>query len=210
MIKDGGSFPIDIVYSQDIELRTYAKYKVSWKALGFNYLTCGATCNKVECVQFIESTVKILDENNTEISLNQFNQFNKEEELDLSCNCHGFTFSYGKYFINDRYVAPILSDEYEVVEDQLRINKKDFDVVVLYDINGNVIHSARLKFDLFLHKEGIRKFSAVKTLEEITSIPDYQNLIPKFYKKKDRNCDGFCLHSIGEDPENKFSNDNKY
>ena len=28
MIKDGGSFPIDIVYSQDIELRTYAKYEM--------------------------------------------------------------------------------------------------------------------------------------------------------------------------------------
>jgi hypothetical protein len=67
-----------------------------------------------------------------------------------------------------------------------------------------------LKFDLFLHKEDIRKFSAIKTLEGITSIPDYQNLIPNYYKKTDINCDGFCLYLIGENPEGKFSNDDIY
>jgi hypothetical protein len=38
MIKDGGSFSIKIIYSQDIELITYAKYRVSFKAIGFNSL----------------------------------------------------------------------------------------------------------------------------------------------------------------------------
>lgn len=210
MIKDGSFYPIDIVYSQELVLKNYESITVSWKANGLTYRTCGEYSHKIECVKFMEETVSITNQNQTESSLSEFNKTHPNEELDLSCNCHGFTFSFGKFFIQDRFVPLILEDEYELVSDQNRIEKKDFDVAIFYNQTGGVIHSARLKYDLFLHKQGLRKFSAVKSIQEITSIDEYIGLFPKFYKKTDRNCDGFCLNAIGEKQEEKFSNDNKY
>lgn len=210
MIKDGEFYPIDIVYSQDLVLKNYETINVSWKANGLTYRTCGDSCYKIECVKFIEDSVSVISQNKIKSTLEDFNKTHPDEELDVSCNCHGFTFSFGKFFIQDRYVTPILNDEYELVSDEKRIHLKDFDVVVFYNHNGDILHSARLKFDLFLHKQGLRKFAAVKSIKEILTINEYIGLFPKYYKKKDRNCDGFCLNAIGETPENKFNNERKY
>jgi hypothetical protein len=59
---------------------------------------------------------------------------------DWSCNCHGWTFTGGRYLIADADVEPILQDnDYSPVE-QPEVS----DLVIYRDEQGSILHSARV------------------------------------------------------------------
>ena len=208
MIKEPNNFPVQIKYDQTITLKNYARYRVQWESKGYTFLTCGEKENKIECVELIPQSIKIenLANPGQYIPLEHFNQVNPNEILDLASNCHGFTFSYGKFFINTRFVPLILEVEYIEVQDDKAINEGNFDVLVLFDKNGEAVHSARYQYELFLHKEGTRNYSACKDVKDILNISEYQDCSARYYKKANRSCSGFCINSVTEPYTPLFKN----
>ena len=133
------------------------------------------------------------------ISLNDFNVLHPGEQLDFRCNCHGFTFTNGKFWIANDYVSCILKDEFIEVRDERSVKEGDYDIICLRDrINKEWIHSCKHIYNLFIHKEGVRKFTIHASKNEIISIPEYSGSYIHHFRKKDRSCPGICLNSVGE------------
>ena len=187
------------------------RFELRWKSKVLQYYTCGSNSKLVECLDFIDESLSIkeLFENDKPgifLSLDEFNSINPEETLDLKCNCHGFTFANGKFFINTHFVDSILEDEFTEVINSSDIVRGDFDVICFKNQFNEWVHSCKFKFELFIQKEGIRKFSIHRTFDEIQKIEEYKNTTPHFFKRNERNCHGICLNAIGEEHIKTFAN----
>lgn len=211
MIKKSNSVKVIEYFSHTIEMKNGNTYNFRWKSYVLPYLTCGERESVVECLKIIPESLVIgqigPDNIHSEsISLEQFNQINAIEKINLQCNCHGFTFANGKFWINNKFVNQILKDEYDEVFSEKEIETGNFDAVCIYKDN-EWIHSFKYRYDLYLHKEGLRYFSVDSSLKDLLSISEYSSGSVHYFRKKDRSCFGICLNAIGEKYEKSFSNE---
>jgi hypothetical protein len=199
-------------YSQNVLLLSGEKYRLEWESDILHYFTCHADMSVIECMDIDMKSLSIQqnlggDIYGEKLTLIDFNNLNPNEELDFRCNCHGFTFANGKFWIADHFVDVILKDEFIEVKDIARINSKDYDIICLKDsAKGEWMHSGKYIYDLFLHKEGVRKFTVHASEDEVLSIPEYAGSEIHYFMKKDRSCPGICLNSIGEKHIKSFAN----
>lgn len=200
-------------YEQYITLKNQRVYQLRWKARVLPFYTCGGENNLVECLDCLLDSIVFrevlgLGTYGVPLSLEAFNALNIEEPLYFNSNCHGFTFADGKYFISNYFVNCILSAEYEEVTDKAKIKSGDFDVLCLKDkTTGEWIHSCKYQYDLFLHKEGFRKFAIHTNEAAIEKISEYAHTSPHYYKRKQRICRGICLNAVGEPFFKTFENE---
>lgn len=200
-------------YEQYLTLKNQKTYCLYWKAKVLQFYTCGHHNNLVECLEYIPNSLffRELFPNGglgSTITLDEFNSCYADEPLNFKSNCHGFTFSHGKYLINNYFVDIILNNEYEEVVDKHQIHEGNFDVLCLKCNDTNEwIHSCKYQYDLFIHKEGLRQFSIHLRKEEIIQIPEYQNTTLYYFKRKQRTCRGICIHPIGEEFVPLFGNE---
>jgi len=187
------------------------KYELQWKNKVMQYYTCGQNAYEIECLNFLIDTLTIREVIGNElykdpINLSEYNYKNPEEPLDFTCNCHGFTFANGRHFIDNYFVTNILDDEYLEVTDSESIGSGDFDIVCFRDPSNEWIHSCKYKYELFIQKEGIRKFSVHRSINEIHQIPEYRNSDICYFRRRDRSCCSICLNAIGEPHVKTFAN----
>lgn len=209
MIKQSNLPKIIEHNQQHIAAKNGEKYEIKWKSKVLKFYSCGANTYTVECLEMIPGslTIKHLDEGNMGefISLKEFNNDHVNEQLDFRCNCHGFTFANGKYFITNYFVNDILEDEFEEVTDLQNINSGDYDVICFLD-SGEWIHSCKYQYELYIQKEGIRKFSVYTDISMINKIDEYVEAKIHYFERKQKNCTGICLNAIGEVHVKTFAN----
>jgi len=116
------------------------------------------------------------------VSLNEFeNKFPLDKgKIFGTFNCHGFTLSEGKYFINSDEATKIFEDEYEECQ------MSNADVVVFYSKKTNLIeHSGKFNKNEFKidDKRGVMSITKKQTIEDVLSVESYKHLIPKYLKK---------------------------
>ena len=201
--KNDPSFVVenfDFVY----RLKNNNCYNVKWKAKVVLFHSCGNKSNNIECLVVIPESVVISYISDSAInaitlSLSGFNHANKDEQLDLKCNCHGFTFANGKFIIDNFWVDKILEDEFvEVTEDEM-IASGNFDVICFKNtVSGEWVHSCKYVYDLYIHKVGLAKFSVHTKIEEILAFDFYANMRVCYFSRNEKTCTGICLQAIGE------------
>lgn len=121
------------------------------------------------------------NDDNTAVNLDDLNNFidDEAEKLNLSENCHGYSFMGGGVLIDNSQVPTILNDLYEETN-----GTSDYNIVVLFNNeNEEFEHSILFEDGLFKDKQGIRSRKESKSLDEILNTKPYNKLVPKFYKK---------------------------
>lgn len=181
------------------------RYEFKWRSRIRQYYTCGCESVEVDCQEIIPETLEIFPFSSTtgmatHITLQGFNELHPEEQIDLNCNCHGFAFSNGKYTICNEYVDKILAEEFTRATAE-QIQSHNYDLVIFRDAKGEPIHSCRFQYDLYTHKEGIRKYTTHRTLEEILALDEYKKSTVDFYRRNSRSCPGMCHHAINHKSE---------
>ena len=121
--KEFGSYE-----NHEINLRTNdVDFLIKWRTRIDHFITCGECGYELECHSLDNASVKIevLNGNDRfyELTIGQMNAA-YQIMLDLSCNCHGFTFANGKYGIDNAAIDKILEDEFvEVTPESIRLRK---------------------------------------------------------------------------------------
>ena len=186
------------------------KYILQWDGEVRPFYTCGSQNHVIECLEVLEDSILIrpLSKKPGEPqNLKEYNQKQRREPLNLRCNCHGFTFAHGKYFISNEFVGLILEEEFNEVLDEKEIKSGAFDIVCFWDKDKKEwVHSCKYDYDLYIQKEGIRGFTVHTELEEILQAEEYQHTVPHFFIRKQQNCPGICLHALGEEYKKTFTN----
>ncbi|XOV91959.1 MAG: hypothetical protein ACFHWX_17340 [Bacteroidota bacterium] len=211
MIKNPEQYKIIERYERMFTLGNDQVYKIDWKSRVLSYLTCGKETHEIECLETIPESITISEiVNGSEVEILQvmFKARHPEEMLDFACNCHGFTFAHGKFTIDNYFVPVILDAEFEEVSDVYEIKSGDFDIVCFKDIETSEwIHSVKFQYELYIHKEGLRKFSVHRNLEDILHIPEYIHSEAHYFRRSNRMCSGICLNAIGEEYIKTFANE---
>lgn len=212
MIKNFEQYRIIERYERVLTTRKDRKYKIQWKSRVLSYFTCGEHTHVIECLDTIPESVTVFeigqDGSEVEILPIMFKSQYPDEALDFACNCHGFTFAHGKFSIDNDFVSMILEDEFEEVTDVHEIKSGDYDIVCFKDIeSGEWIHSVKYQYELYIHKEGLRKFSVHRDLDDILHIPEYLHSEAHYFRRPNRSCTGICLNAVGEEFVKTFAND---
>lgn len=178
------------------------RYEFKWWSNILHYLTCSLEGVEIKCQELIHDSIDIIpfsagEQNHSKISLDLFNEIHPTEQIDLTSNCHGFTFAQGYYTIASEYVDQILREEYLPATPE-QVEAMNFDVVVFRNGRNEPIHSCRYHDKKFLHKEGMRKFRSNESVQEILSQNEYAQIRADYYRLKPADCPGICFRAIGK------------
>lgn len=168
-------------------------YSIKWQCIMTQFQTCGMKSDSINVLQYKPGTgiVEIEGPEKQKISIDTLKaNYQACPDFDLRYNCHGWTFTKGKFLIMDQYIPSILADEY------VEVSALDEHDIVMFKCNqqGTWIHSCKKeKEGGYSHKNGIKEFKKVDSLHEIMSMDEYKDSTMYFFRRKKRDCNLLCL-----------------
>jgi hypothetical protein len=154
------------------------------------FQTEGEKKELVECAKILNDSVKIYyyaQIEKTYITLSLADVIARmpsvKGEIITSFNCHGYSLTDGKYWINSKDANKIFREEYEETE------LEKCDVVAFKDDNCIIHHSGKYnsKKKSITDKQGVRGLIIDNNIENILKVDDYKNLKAIYLRKKSVN-----------------------
>ncbi len=189
MTKDREHTPTLDRYEQYFSVQDGKHYELSWQVRVISNTTQGEKKFPIERLELVLDSVSINERgighpHHRSMGLQLYNQEHPREQLDLRCNCHGFTFADGHCFISNDQVALLLADEFESVNADEALASGNFDIVCFKEpLAGSWIHSAKYQRGLFMHKRGLHAHRQHESIREVVSFPDYRDSIPYYFRR---------------------------